>query len=146
MLLLAVLSSLDSATRVEAEQQDRHQALLGARAAMTIITKDVRQALWVDPSSTANRLSIQTLQSGTERAVVYVRSGNTLTRSVGESAAQTMVDNLLPSQTFCYHFVAACEAAEPGEELSSIRITIKVSPEPTGAPITLATDVKLRNL
>ena len=147
LLVVSALSIVDSATRAEHGQRVRQDALLDARAAMTRMTKDVRQAISIDPSSNASRLTMSTLVSGAQHQIVYVNSGSAITRAVDGGTAETLVDSVATSQTFCYLFITACEATTPSVDVSSIRITVKVTPTQTGAaPVTLATDVELRNI
>ena len=150
IIIVSVFSMLDSGTKTERGQQARHDALLGIRAAMTRISRDVRPALSVGPTSTSTRLAVQTYQSGATDPVdvVYELVADRLTRSVNGGAATTILEHVVASPVFCYHFDSTCLQLTPTANLASIRVTVSVFPE-VGAgtsPITLATDIELRNL
>jgi prepilin-type N-terminal cleavage/methylation domain-containing protein len=173
ILLFAALNVLDSSTRTEKGQQVRHDAMLEIRRAMGIFTKDLRQATWIDPESTQELLKMKTLMSGAETDVEYrlhALGGDLyeLRRKVGIGAEYALVTNMVvgttpfgdPDPPFCYSYYSAGAPSEcvdtidpntgdahPPDELTAIRITLAKDPEfNPGEPITLATDVELRNL
>jgi Tfp pilus assembly protein PilW len=174
IIVFAALSALDNVTNNEKGQQVRHSAMLEIRQAMTQFTRDLRQATWVDPTSTHNAIRMKTLSDSAEIAVKYdlvnVSAGlYELRRTLGTVATNgtitwsgttvPVVTNMVvdttanPDPPFCYSYYSAGSPSEcidtgaPPPELTAIRITIAKDPEhnPSG-PITLATDVKLRNL
>jgi type II secretory pathway pseudopilin PulG len=156
-ILVAVLSSLDSGAKAERGQEARHSAMLELRQAMTQLTKDLRQTVLLDPDSTHSRLEIKTLISGAEQDVVYwlEPSGGgklELRRQIGASPASTLVTNMDPTDpSFCYSYdsigLVCTDLGHPPAVPTAIRITLAKDPESNpGEPITLATDVQLRNL
>jgi type II secretory pathway component PulJ len=153
LMVGAVLTALDSGTRSERVSQARQEALLDLRQAMTQMTKEIRQAVSIDPTSTATRLDMHTLVGGTDRRVVYEVSGSApnaiLRRTVYTPTATTfeLANRIVAPQAFCYQFNETCLATTPGETLSSIRVSLALTPVVLSAgSITLATDIELRNL
>lgn len=165
IVVMMVLSMLDSGTKSERVSQARHSALLDLRAAVSQMTQEVRQATYVDPSSDVSRLAICTRVRGTASRVVYQVAGsppNALlqrtavdgpcTRPVTVSGtAATLTDRIVAPQAFCYHFDQAqtppCRATTPPSSLSSIRIDLELSPVAfSEGTMRLATDVQLRNI
>jgi Tfp pilus assembly protein PilE len=171
IILFAAFSALDVGTKNERGQQARHEAMLEIRGAMDRFTKDLRQATYVDPASNHNKLTMKTIISGAETDVVYelVALGGDLyelRRKVGAGTAQVMVRNMVvgttpfgaPDPPFCYSYYSAGAPSEcidatnavggrVPDALTAIRVTLAKDPEfNPGEPITLATDVQLRNL
>lgn len=170
ILVFAALNILDNVTKNERGQSIRHTAMLEIRQAMTRVTKDIRQATWIDPNSTHSWLSMRTLLSGVEADVEYELVETTpgsaiyeLRRTVDGGPYQAIITNMVlgttplgtPDPAICYSYYSAGAPSEcldpadqhPPDELTSIRITFAKDPEhDPGEPITLATDVQLRNL
>ncbi len=162
VILVAVLQSLDSATRTETGQQARDQALQDVRGAMTRLTRDVRQAtkIWPicpsvppgGPCSSRTRLDMQTLMSGdgVDHHVAYELTGGALTRTLDGGSPIVLVDRLVTTGSagppFCYDS-PDCNLTGPPVVPNSVRISLSLTPiiSDQGA-ITLATDVELRNL
>jgi Tfp pilus assembly protein PilV len=146
ILLLPVLSLLDSGTKTERANQARHEAVLDLREAMTRITKDVRQALSIDPASDRTKLDMETIVAGVEHRVVYQLTAGTVTRAVDGGSAATLAEKVTSAQIFCYD-PPDCLLSAPPEDPSAVRVDIALEPEVfSGGPINLATDVELRNL
>lgn len=146
ILLLPVLSLLDSGTKTERANQARHDALVDLREAMTRITKDVRQALSIDPASDRTKLDMETIVAGVEHRVVYQLTGGTVTRAVDGGGAAPLAEKVTSTQIFCYD-PPDCLLTAPPEAPSAIRVDIALEPEVfSGGPINLATDVELRNI
>jgi type II secretory pathway component PulJ len=163
MMLLAVLSLLDSGTRTERAQQARGDAITGARQTVDRVSKDVRQATAVNADSTQSSLDIQTLIAGSPTRVVYDVSGGNFRRTVCAGFAFTsacdgnaavMATRVSPPEVFCYDYDPQTGCLEDSglhprtsPLPTSIRVDISVQPEVfSGGPIRLATDVELRNL
>lgn len=167
IILFAALNVLDSVTKNERGQSVRHTAMLEIRQAMTRITRDIRQATWIDPDSTHLRLNMKTLSEGAEVAVTYElvltdADDNIyeLQRSVAGGPYALITNVVLDTTTdpaICYSYYSAGMPSEcldpappndnPPDELTAIRITFAKDPEHNpAAPITLATDVQLRNI
>ena len=166
VILLSALMAVDSGTRTERGQQARNEALLDARAAMTRMTKETRQALSLATSSTRTKIDMQTLVGGDAYHVVYeLTAGRLVRKSCAEPAATpscalptsseelatrvTAVNPGPPASTtsvFCYD-PPVCAMPAPLGHPRSVRISMGIEPEVlSGGPITLATDVKLRNI
>lgn len=169
IVLFAALSVLENVTKNERGQTVRHTAMLEIRQAMTRITKDIRQATWVDPLSDHDTLTIQTIISGSTASVTYqlVSTGTDIyeLRRTVDGNTQAIITNMVlgttplgtPDPPICYSYYSAGMPSEcldpappddhPPEELTAIRITLAKDPEHNpGTPITLATDVQLRNI
>lgn len=147
VILMGAFQLLDSGTRHERGQQARHSALLELRGAMTRMSKDVRQALSIEPSSTRTRLDMQGLVLGAQHQIVFELTGGKLVRKVdGASVGTPLASDVTSTAVFCYD-PPDCVLATPSVEPTSIRISIAREPEVfSGGPITLATDVELRNI
>jgi Tfp pilus assembly protein PilV len=155
IILLAVLSTLDTGTKSERISQARQEALVSLRGAMTQMTKELRQAISVDadPSkSNASRVDMQTLLGGVQHHVVYQVVGTApnaiLQRSVDEGPTTQLADRILAPLAFCYQYDEPnCLATSPTADLSSIRVSLEISPVVFSAgAVTLATDIELRNI
>jgi type II secretory pathway pseudopilin PulG len=171
IILFAAFTALDVSTKAERGQQARHEAMLEIRSAMDRFTKDLRQATYVDPASNHNKITMKTIIEGAETDVVYelVALGGDiyeLRRKVGVGTAFAIVKNMVvgttpfgaPDPPFCYSYYSAGAPSQcidttnaaggrvPGT-LTAIRVTLAKDPEfNPGEPITLATDVQLRNV
>jgi Tfp pilus assembly protein PilV len=166
VILLSMLMMIDSGTRAERGQQARTEAMLDGRAAMQRITRDTRQALSLATSSNRTKIDMQTLVSGDVHHVTFELAGGTLIRrscaeltatpscalpTDGEPLAAnvTAVNPGPPAVTsgvFCYD-PPVCAAPAALVHARSVRISFGIDPEVlSGGPITLATDVKLRNI
>jgi prepilin-type N-terminal cleavage/methylation domain-containing protein len=171
VILLAAFSALEVGTKAEKGQQARHDAMLEIRQAMTRLTKDLRQATWIDPTSNHDALKMKTLMTEVTNPVAVTYQLQSLggdlfelRRSVGGGPALSIVTNMVinttsnPDPAFCYSYYSAGSPSEcidsvnpdggrVPSELTAIRITLAKDPEfNPGEPITLATDVELRNL
>lgn len=147
VILASVLAVLDSGTRTERATEARHQTMLEIREAMTQMTKDIRQALHVHPGSTSSHLIIDTIDGPT---IEYEVVGEELVRVLeGGSSQIVLADHVSTIDPFCYDFDAladTCLATTAGDDVTMIRIILAAHPEVlSGGPITLATDVQLRN-
>jgi hypothetical protein len=154
VVLLALLAALDAGTRAEDGTRSRHEAFRQLHDAVDRASGDIRQATGVSPSSSRTSLDIQTLVAGAPTRVVYAVDGATFRRTVCTSfdfaapchgAAATLAENVSAPRAFCYD--AECLASTPPAALGLLRITIWGEPETASdTPITVATDVQLRNL
>lgn len=144
VLLGAALQMLDTGTRSERAQQSRHDALVELRTAVSRVTKDARQALEIAPASTRTRLEMITLVGGAQHQVTYELVGGEVRRSIDGGAPATIATNVTVAQPFCYD-PPDCVAAAPAQP-TMIRVTLALTPDVlSGGPITLATDIQLRN-
>jgi type II secretory pathway pseudopilin PulG len=146
IMLVAVLNVLDTGTKQERAQQARHSAMLQLRNSMTRMTKDIRQVISIAPSSSQTRLDTQTYLSGAQHHVVYQITSTELTRTIDGGAATPMATRVVAGTAFCYD-PPACALTNPPAEPTTVRITVAVVPEAfSRGPITLATEVELRNV
>lgn len=144
VLLGAVLTMLDSGTRTERAQQARHDALLDLRTALLRIDKDLRQALSISSDSTRDRLVMHTLIAGEAHIVAYEVLAGELTRSIDGTGAGRLASRVT-ALPFCYDPPDCVASAPAGPRM--VRVSLQVTPEvASSGPITLATDVHLRNL
>lgn len=144
VLLLAVLQVFDSATRAERTEQARHDALLEVRGAMGRITKDLRQATSISTSSTNDRIEMQTLIAGEPHQVVFDVVDGEVRRTIDDGGPVPMADGVVTDAPFCFD-PPDCLTTAPVSP-SIVRVTMEAEPEVfSRTPITLTTDVKLRN-
>lgn len=145
VLLVAVLQVLDSGTRAERGQQARHDSLLELRGAMGRISKDLRQATAISSSSTTGRIEMQTLIAGVAHQVVFDVVVGEVRRTIDGGSPVPMADGVTTPTPFCFD-PPDCVATAPAAP-TIVRVTMEAEPEVfSSGPITLATDVKLRNL
>jgi Tfp pilus assembly protein PilE len=156
LLTGAVLAALDSGVRTERISQARQEALADMRNAMTRMTKELRQAVSVNPASTATALDMQTLIGGDQHRVIYEVAGASphavLQRSVDSAAPIVLATRIVAPTAFCYQYddtaTPPCLRSTPDPAtLSSVRISLTLDPVIFSAgSVTLATDIELRNL
>lgn len=152
IIIGAALSMLDTGTKTERISQARNDAQTSLRGAMNQMTKEVRQAVSVAPSSNQTLLDIQTLISGVQHRVVYQVTGSPpnakLQRAIDGGTPVQLADRIMAPQAFCYQYSDPdCLATTPPTGLSSIRISLQISPVVfSSGTVTLATDIQLRNV
>lgn len=146
LVLGSVLALLRTGTKTERDQDVKTQALDQVRAASNRITKELRQALSVSPTSTQSELDMVTLVNGSERHIVYRLAGQQLQRTLDAGSPVPVLDRVTISQIFCYD-PPACTASGPGATTPQIvRLTLTVSSRVQGgSPVSLTTEVRLRN-
>lgn len=155
MLVLAgLLAAVGAGTRAENETRARHIAFRDLRDAVGVATSDIRQATGVSTSSTPTSLDIQTLVAGAPARMIYAVENAQFRQTVCSSfdfsapcggTATTLVGEISVDRAFCYD--TDCTASAPTSALSLLRITIaRDAMSDADAPITVATDVQLRNL
>jgi Tfp pilus assembly protein PilW len=167
VLTMAVLSLLDSGTRSERVSQARDDAQVMLRGAVGTMTKEVRQATYVDSTSDQSNLYMKTLLDGVEYWVAYKVIGTVPTATLqrlqcsapASSTTMTCLDSATPVQladrivavqAFCYLFDdpdCIANPNHPTSTTSAIHISLQVSPVVfSQGTVTLATDVQLRNI
>ena len=149
ILLMAVFSLLDSGTKTEDVALARQQATVNLRNALTLMTRDVRQATWIDPTSNTTHLHMPSQLDGSPINVVYDVSSNQITRTL-TGGSRTLVTRIDPSTTpFCYN-PPSCDTLvnlPVPQQPTTIRISLTLSPVKFGHDtVALQTDVKLRNI
>jgi type II secretory pathway component PulJ len=156
VILLSLLMTLDTGTKTERGQQARNEAMLDLRQTMGRITKDTRQALSLSTASTRNKIDMVTFVSGARERVVFELAAGSITRKTCDASTITactlpttgyrLATNVTGTNPFCYD-PPICALSAPLAHPRSVRISIALEPAAfSGGPITLATDVKLRNI
>jgi type II secretory pathway pseudopilin PulG len=149
MLLVGVLSTLDSGTKAERHSQSKQDTIQDLRLAVARMTKDVRQAVAIQPTSTRGKLVFRTIVAGDEKNITYqVTAENDLYRLVeGVPPGIPLVSDVSNGTTiFCYD-PPTCAMSNPVPPFTRIRISLAGLPEVgSQVPILFATDVELRNL
>ncbi|HVE93020.1 MAG TPA: hypothetical protein VNE62_12090 [Actinomycetota bacterium] len=147
VLIAGVFGFLTNTLGDQAAQQSRAEAQDDLRSTMARLSKAVRQATSVDPSSTTSRLQMKTIIAGVEQQVTYTAAGTELKRRIGSGSDSTVAKGLLSPGVFCYD-PPACIATGPGTlHLTILRLTLIVQPSDDEArPLRLATDIQFRNV
>lgn len=117
--------------------RDRAQALDDLQLAMARLTKDARQAISVDPSSSASVLTVRTYVAGTPTTVSYSISGGRLTRSA-DSVTTVLAHGLTNAAAFGY---------EPSTAAAEV-VTVTLEVHPRNRPdndVRVVSEVRLRN-
>lgn len=144
LLLLAVMQLFDAAARSERSGQARHESLLEVREAMTRISKDLRQATSISATSTNDRIEMETLIAGESHQVVFDVVDGEVRRTIDGGQPVPLVDGVSTAEPFCFD-PPDCLATSPSAP-TMVRVSIDAEPEVfSGGPITLSSDVKLRN-
>lgn len=141
-LLALVLGSLSlalvGAQRTEHYSSDRAAILDATRASMARMTKDIRQASWIDPASTGAHMVMASYVEGVSKTITYDISGSVLLRTVSGKPSEQLQTNLASTSIFSY---------SPDVANSEI-VTILIAVEPPASPDTivhLTSEVRLRN-
>lgn len=147
IVAMGSLSVLDSGSQTLQTTRARVQAVEDLRGGLERVTKDVRQALSVDRSSTRDRLVMRTLVGGSERDVVYEAPSGELQRSIDGGAAAPVVSGVTSSTIFCYDPPDCLLESPDATAPAVVRITLAVT-RATGRALsasTLTLDVHPRN-
>jgi hypothetical protein len=139
IVLTTLLTAFVSVQKSDAYVDGRSKALDDMRFSMARMTRDIRQGVTVEPTSTASRLAVTTYVGGVQQPVVFDASGSALTRQVGSEPAVELQAGLASSDVFQY---------APGVAGAEV-VTITLSVIPPNAPdttVTIDSEVRLRNL
>jgi hypothetical protein len=157
VIVMALFAVVDSGTRAEHASHTKHEAFQELRGALSRASTDIRQATDVNPSSTSASLDIQTLVQGAPKRMIFSVAGSSFRRtmcleanfdfaSTCGGAPAELVANVTTALPFCYN-PPDCSATAPVAALGLVRITIGSAPAVrSDTPVTLATEVQLRNL
>jgi hypothetical protein len=134
------------------------------RTALQQLTKEARQATYVDPTSDASDLYMKTLIDGVEYWVAYKVVGSppnaTLQRLQCSSPTSSttisclsgavsvqLADRIVAPQAFCYQYDDPdCLSTTPPSTLSAIHVSLQLTPVAfSQGTVTLSTDVRFRN-
>ncbi|MGH2830089.1 MAG: hypothetical protein ACRDJM_06355 [Actinomycetota bacterium] len=138
-VLAAVLASLVSAQRSQTYVSARASALDSLRIAMNVLTKEVRQAVSVDPTSTPSEIIMYTYLTGQSdpQLVRYTASAGTLTRE--EAGIERVVLSRLAS-TVIFSYTPTPGAAQV------VKVDLQVNPlHAPDTTVRLVSDIRLRN-
>jgi type II secretory pathway component PulJ len=143
-LLMVVIGSialqLNGAQRTQHYATDRAAILDETRASMARMTKDLRQASAIDPSSDDDHLVMTTYVGSVNKTVTYNIAGTNLTRAVsGKTGSETLQRNLASTSIFTY---------SPSASVAQI-VGIRLEVTPPASPDTtvgLTSEVELRNM
>lgn len=149
VVLLSALTLLDGVTRSERGAQARYDVVLNVRGVMMQTTKLARQALTVDSTSTKSHLVMTTLVSGSPHHITFDVTGGSLieTDDTTGTGAQTILRRVTTPQPFCFD-PPACTSTSPTSS-KTLRITLAATSDKQSGgtvPVTLSSDVRLRNL
>lgn len=140
-IVIAVgLTSFIAAQRNQSYVSARTSALDSLRVSMQMLTKEVRQAVSIDPTSVGTSITMKTYVTGTSQPVQvrYYVNGTTLYRQQGTNASRGIQDRLASTQVFTY---------TPGVVGAQI-VIVNLKVHPRHAPDTvvqLTSEVRLRN-
>jgi hypothetical protein len=139
LVIVSILMQLTSAQQSEVFAADRTSALDETRVSMARMTKDLRQASSIDPSSSATQVSMTTYVEGNLTTVVYTISGTNLLRTVGTRPSELLQKDLASTSIFTY------EPSNTDAQVVSILLEVQpeASPETT---VQMTSEVRLRNL
>lgn len=148
LLLIAAstLAVLESGVATHRGQRVRAETLEDQRTAMERVTKEIRQALAIDLTSTRTSLTMETLVGGVERDIVYDVVDGTLRRTQDGGSAVPLVRGLSSAEVFCYD-PPDCLLSTPATATPElIQVRLSATPDTRGAPaVPLQSDVHLRN-
>ncbi len=137
IVLLVLGQTLWHVQRTESYTRGRTEALDDMRAALTRMTKDLRQTSNIN-AATATHLDVDTYVDGAAATVVYDLSGGTLTRQVNGGSSATLVTEVTGATVFTY---------TPDATTANI-VTIELVTTPSNLPettLTLESEIELRN-
>lgn len=148
-LLLLVTSSMlavfASAQRSSAFAQERAHTLDAMRSTMSRMTKEIRQAEAIDPSSDADTLQIDTYVLGTAKTIRFEAVGTQLRRvDVGAGSTTVLQEDLDSASIFTYTLPTG---TSPVGDATVITLSLNVQPERLPETVvTLTSEVRLRNV
>lgn len=142
-LLLVVLASVLGIFQVVQRQtafvKDRTEALDSMRNSIDRMTKEIRQASIVEPTSTSSRLEMTTYILGVEKEIVYEASGEELTRSVEGGTPVVLQDALSSTTVFTY-------TGDTGGVIQVVAMSLNVHPvRHPDTTLVLTSEVRIRN-
>jgi type II secretory pathway component PulJ len=142
MLLMGVVGMLltvfESVQRSAAFVSNRSETLDSMRLAVDQMTKEIRQATSVDPSSTSSHLEMDTYILGVTKHIVYQATGSNVTRSLSGDPAVVIQNQVTSTDLFTYV-----------DSVFNVQVvSIRLSVHPVNAPDTtlvLTSEARLRN-
>ncbi len=139
VVLGGLLSVFESVQRSATFIQERSQTLDEMRVAIDQMTKEIRQAEVVQPTSTTARLEMTSYILGVQKTIVYQASGTTLTRSVNGGASVVIQSHLSSTNVFTY-------TPDSGGviQLVSLRLDVHPARRPD-TNVILTSEVRIRN-
>ena len=142
-LLLAALAialgGLDSQSRTSVYATQRSQALDDLRIMSTDFSKDMRASTGATAASSTD-LTVRTYVRGSLATVRWRAFENRLERIAGTSTRTYVVD-LVTSAVFGF----VPDTADPSS-VRRVRLTLSTEPDPRYPPVTVETEVEMRNV
>jgi prepilin-type N-terminal cleavage/methylation domain-containing protein len=138
IVLGALLTVFESVQRSAAFVQNRSEALDSMRIVVDEMTKEIRQATSVSPSSTASMLDMNTYVLGVTKHIVYEASGSQLTRRVNGGTAVVIQTRMTSTDLFIY--------TDSVFNVELVGITLSVNPlNRPDTVLVLTSEARLRN-
>jgi type II secretory pathway component PulJ len=138
IVLTALLTVFESVQRSAAFVQNRTETLDSMRLVIDGLTKEIRQATSVSPSSTSSYLDMTTYVVGVSRHVVYQATGTTLTRSVDGGGAVAVQQRLTSTSIFTY--------TDSVNNVELVALSLSVNPiNRPNTTLVLTSEARLRN-
>lgn len=138
IVLVSLLTIFTSVQRSTAFVQNRSEALDEMRLVIDQMTKEIRQATFVSPSSTASRIEMTTYLLGVSKQVVYEATATGLKRSVDGGTAHVLATDLATTSVFTYtDLVTSVELVG-----MTLQVHPKFRPDTT---LVLTSEARLRN-
>jgi len=139
IVLGGLLTVFESVQRSATFVQERSETLDEMRVAIDQMTKEIRQAEIIQPSSTASHLEMTSYILGVQKTIVYNASGTTLTRSVNGAAAAPIQKNLTTTNLFTY-------TLDAGGVIQLVSLQLDVHPvRRPNTNVVLTSEVRIRN-
>ena len=137
--LAIALAGLDTQARTSAYATQRSQALDDLRIMSTDFSKDMRAAAGATAASSTD-LTVRTYVGGSLKTVRWRAFENRLERIAGTSTRTYVVD-LVTSAVFGF----VPDTADPSS-VRRVRLTLSTEPDPRYPPVTVETEVEMRNV
>jgi hypothetical protein len=137
--LAIALAGLDSQSRTSAYATQRSQSLDDLRIMSTDFSKDIRAAAGATAANSSD-LTVRTYVGGSLTTVRWRAFGNRLERVAG-SATRVYVVDLVTTAVFGF----VPDTADP-TSIRRVRLTLSTEPDPRYPPVTVETEVEMRNV
>jgi len=138
IVLGALLTVFESVQRSAAFVQNRSESLDAMRIVVDEMTKEIRQATSVAPSSTTSMLDMTTYLLGVSKRVVYQASGTQLTRSVNGGTPVVVLTRMTSADLFTY--------TDSVSNVELVALTVSVNPQNRpDTELVLTSEARLRN-
>ena len=139
MALAIAVGGLDTQSRTSVYATERSQALDDLRIMSTDFSKDMRAATGAT-AATSSDLTVRTYIGGSLTTVRWRAFQNRLERIAG-TATRTYVVDLTTAAVFGF----VPDTADP-TAVRRVRLTLSTEPDPRYPPVTVETEVEMRNV